>query len=656
MAILDNYASDFVGSATLPRPGSVFTPAAFAQATSIADRARLASANLAQSLELAQQESQMRDYILKGQEQDEQARKLAMAAELRAMQPSLKKELATIDPADDDAFDKLVGMEQYVESPMDRRRVTSLRSAADIVRREKTALIEQMQQSGQPLATIEAKLKEAKDQFKGGDSTAFRKAMTGYVTPPGQTRDRLFTEQSSLLEALSKAGVSQQDADQRMARAKAAFDAGDTLAYRKEAFGMDASAKAQEDEYDAQISAIKALRSTGASAEDIKNTLALAGESYQAGDKTAYQMAAAGRPPLSQTNREQRLRDRERKELAETLRKANVPEQEVLGKIAEADAKYDGGQTLAYITSAPDTAPKPSTAAAKQESLIHRERVAMVQDLQRGQLPAEDIEKRIKEADDNYKAGDDLAYAKADSGVVPPARRPTSRTGNDAANIARQQQALVKRLSQGGYPVEEIKKVVQQADAEYSAGQPLAYALAGADAPSFNEMEALRAEKARPLKEATERHTKALDQLSAAGMGRDITTAETRIKKNLADLKLHRPNLDIDRFLEFPQSALIDAPYVPRYASKEDEDNDAAKEMPKQVAALETKLISYAAALQEAKDAEVDLLRRKADAEDQKAAAAPKPASSASGGTKAVAPNAVNAYLTPILQGLLPQK
>lgn len=179
MAILDNYASDFVGPSALPRPRTVFTPAAFAQATSIADRARLASSNLKQSLSLADSESKMRDYILKGQEQDEQSAKLYQDAQLRAMQPALKQELGDIDPADDDAFDKLTDMEQYTLSPDLRRRVSSLKSSAGIVRREKLSLIDSLKQAGADLPTIESKLKEADATFKNGDSLAYSKASVG---------------------------------------------------------------------------------------------------------------------------------------------------------------------------------------------------------------------------------------------------------------------------------------------------------------------------------------------------------------------------------------------------------------------------------------------------------------------------------------------
>lgn len=182
MATLDNYASDFVGAATLPRPRSIFTPAAFDQATSIADRARLASSNLTRSLKLAESESKMRDFVLKGMEQDSDAAKLYQDAELRAMQPALQQTLTEIDPADDDAFDKLTDIEQFALSPDLRRRVGSLKSASGVIRREKMGLIQRMQQGGYDLDSIEQTLKDATDKFRGGDPLAIQKASTGLRT------------------------------------------------------------------------------------------------------------------------------------------------------------------------------------------------------------------------------------------------------------------------------------------------------------------------------------------------------------------------------------------------------------------------------------------------------------------------------------------
>ena len=179
---LDSYASDFVGESTIPRPRSVFTPAAYANATSIADRARLAMRNLGTSLKLADAESKTRQYILDGQMQDSKAAELAREAELQAMQPALLQDLGKIDPADDDAYDKLTELEGYVTSPQIRRKASSLRAAAGIIRRDKVGLIEQMQQGGYGQQDIEQMLEGADQQFRSGDHLAFTKAATGLKT------------------------------------------------------------------------------------------------------------------------------------------------------------------------------------------------------------------------------------------------------------------------------------------------------------------------------------------------------------------------------------------------------------------------------------------------------------------------------------------
>jgi hypothetical protein len=237
MAILDNYASDFVGPAALPRPRSVFTPAAYAQASSIADRARLASQNLQKSLEFADSESKMRDFILKGQEQDSTAAKLYYEAETRAMQPALKQELNDIDPLDDDALDKIASIEQSVTSPETRRSLASKRYAANAMLRDQKNLVEDMVKAGYDAETISKTLESGKQLVRGGDPMGLAKAGAGLLaSKTGTGAGNLGKAQESFLRAARNAGVPFEEAQAKLAKATEEFNAGDATAFAKEAY------------------------------------------------------------------------------------------------------------------------------------------------------------------------------------------------------------------------------------------------------------------------------------------------------------------------------------------------------------------------------------------------------------------------------------
>ena len=171
---IDYAASDFLGDSVIPRPRTVFTPAAFAESTSIAERARLAQRNLRTSLAFAESESKMRDYILKGQEQDMRAQQLKSQADMFAMQPALRQDLTDLDPTDDDALDRLNEIEPMLTSPQDQRRARIMRSVASNVRRQMSGLLQDMQGILPPEQALQMS-RSAMEAYRNGDPDAFDK-------------------------------------------------------------------------------------------------------------------------------------------------------------------------------------------------------------------------------------------------------------------------------------------------------------------------------------------------------------------------------------------------------------------------------------------------------------------------------------------------
>lgn len=179
---LDAYASDYVGESQLPRPRSIFTPMAFDESTSIADRARLARRNLQSNLQFAAAESQMRDFVVKGQQQELQSAQIQRQLDLEAAQPALQQEVDAIDPTDDGAFEKLSELDASILDRNLRRRVTNARMQAQEFQRKRTRLWAGMRGMSLPEGDMQNVIDRVSAQYREGDLDAFDSALAGMPT------------------------------------------------------------------------------------------------------------------------------------------------------------------------------------------------------------------------------------------------------------------------------------------------------------------------------------------------------------------------------------------------------------------------------------------------------------------------------------------
>lgn len=220
-------------------PMQIFTPQAFRGAQTVADRAQRTRLAVQSSMDYLDREARIRDFMLKGQQQEvasqrlsyeqaampeqfaleqqkrqlefsgiplaaaeqqiamegipgrlaeqrfaaqtapqEQALKLAdltRREEIQAFQPALRMQLATIDPLDDDAEEKLAALEGYAVSPADKSRLMALRLAAQAASGEKRELLDRLRVLGDPEAAAQKYNEALRTARTTGDPMAFRK-------------------------------------------------------------------------------------------------------------------------------------------------------------------------------------------------------------------------------------------------------------------------------------------------------------------------------------------------------------------------------------------------------------------------------------------------------------------------------------------------
>lgn len=173
MSILDA-ASQVFGQNLVPESQTVFSPTAFRNAQTIADRALRTRQALKSMTGLMEAESKIRDAVLGAQEREVRSSRLLQEQELNAAQPALRAEIDAIDPLDDDAEERLALMEGMVTSLQDRRKLGALRIAAGTMRREKTELFDRLQTLGDR-GQAEARYARALEAARNGDPMAFRR-------------------------------------------------------------------------------------------------------------------------------------------------------------------------------------------------------------------------------------------------------------------------------------------------------------------------------------------------------------------------------------------------------------------------------------------------------------------------------------------------